>query len=53
MVGRLMSAMVGTHSVVMLPSALVPGISVPSFRVMMFSFDGEGHLVWDGLEDFW
>lgn len=37
MVGALMFLIAGTQMVVMLPSALVPGISVPSFRVMMRS----------------
>ena len=37
MVGALMSLIVGTQMVVMLPSALVPGISVPSFMVIMCS----------------
>lgn len=37
MVGALMFLIAGTQMVVMLPSALVPGISVPSFIVMMCS----------------
>jgi len=37
MVGALMFLIAGTQMVVMLPSALVPGISVPSFMVIMCS----------------
>ena len=37
MVGALMFLIVGTQMVVMLPSALVPGISVPSFMDIICS----------------
>ena len=53
MVGALMFLIVGTQMVVMLPSALVPGISVPSFRVMMCSLKQNATPVWGGVEGFW